>query len=616
MILTIMLVTLLAVSAVSATENVTGDVIGVDDVTGDNTGNSLKTIENSIEIDLTDSSEDDSEDDWEDDWEDDSEDDWEDDWGDDYDDVIRAKLEIVEFPRNYGDNITFKLTNLNDSSALSGMKLSVYTGKIEGTKKHFDQTNLTTDLNGLATFHVPSSYYGFYYLTAGFYVDDGVSIYAKFGNKTVALDDYVVGNFTVPLNLLSFKLTQEGNYYGTAVLKISLVSNQVLANEKVKITFSNGKSATVTTDSKGIATYSMPFGTGTYWASVTVVSCGVSKKLSNIKISKASATLTPTPLSTTYASGKYFQVKVVNSKTKKAMSNVKLTLKVYTGKKYNSVTITTDAKGIAKYSASTLSLGTHKIVVSIKNTKFVSASAKSSSVKVSKATLKISAPKVTNNYKTGTFKVTVKNKESGNAMSGVKVSIKVYTGNKYKTFTVKTNNNGVASISTASLSKAAHNVVVNVAGTSNYKAISSKSSIRIEDLKLKTSFKVNMLMATFKDGNLKSFQVDVDLIDEKGNILSNKVISAQAFGQWTRFGYVYYISDKYTQDVDSAFEFGSNSCFGDTSISLYNTDELGYIYFELSFAGDINYKGCSGKFEPTVYRYYIGSAYWDSSVKV
>lgn len=93
-------------------------------------------------------------------------------------------------------------------------------------------------------------------------------------------------------------------------------------------------------------------------------------------------TLKPVKLSTTYSSGKYFKVKAVDSKTKKPVPKVKVNLKVFTGKKYKKTTITTDSKGVAKYSASYLKVGKHKVIVSSKQYK---AKAKSSSIKISQA---------------------------------------------------------------------------------------------------------------------------------------------------------------------------------------------------------------------------------------
>lgn len=100
-------------------------------------------------------------------------------------------------------------------------------------------------------------------------------------------------------------------------------------------------------------------------------------------------------------------------------------------------------------------------------------------VKITKAKTVVQAPKVTAKYKKSKyFKVTIKNKASNKAVSKVKVKIKVYTGNKYKTYTVKTNKKGIAKINTKKLKRGKHKVVIS-SGNKNY-IISKNSSIRIK----------------------------------------------------------------------------------------------------------------------------------------
>jgi hypothetical protein len=333
---------------------------------------------------------------------------------------------------------------------------------------------------------------------------------------------------------------------------------------------------------------------------------------------KISAKLEPMKLSTTYGSGDHFKVAVVDSKTNKLVSNAKLVLKVYTGKKYKKVTLKTRYYGVAEYDASKLGIGKHKIVVSSASGK-VAAKSKTSYVTVKKATLDISAPKTVNDYKKGSFKVTVKNKKTSNPVKGVKVKIKVYTGKKYKTYSVKTNAKGVASISTKSLSKATHKVAVNVKKTSKYKSASKKSSIKIvKKVVLKTHFRINAVQVTLRDGDLDCVDVDADLIDEKGNVINSKKVSAQVFAQWTRFtsaynsNYIHDISDKYTQNLNSKIHISIRSTYGGTSIRT-DTDEMAHLYVELKFAGDSGHKACSAQSQATSCRVYIGSGYYDAS---
>ena len=80
---------------------------------------------------------------------------------------------------------------------------------------------------------------------------------------------------------------------------------------------------------------------------------------------------------------KYFQVTVKNTKTKKVIKGVKLTLKVYTGKKYKTYTVKSNSKGIAKLNVKSLTVGTHKVVVNSAN-KYCVAKAKTSTIKITK----------------------------------------------------------------------------------------------------------------------------------------------------------------------------------------------------------------------------------------
>lgn len=148
-----------------------------------------------------------------------------------------------------------------------------------------------------------------------------------------------------------------------------------------------------------------------------------------------------------------------------AMAGVKLKLLVYTGKKYKTYYITTGTNGIAKLSASKLAIGTHKVIVSSnESTSYMTATKKTSYVVIKKATTTVSAKKVTNKYKAKKyFKITIKNKATGKLVSGLKLKIKVFTGKKFKTYTVKTNSKGVASLSTRYIKRGTHKVVISSA---------------------------------------------------------------------------------------------------------------------------------------------------------
>ena len=192
-----------------------------------------------------------------------------------------------------------------------------------------------------------------------------------------------------------------------------------------------------------------------------------------------SISLSVSKLSTTYGSGKYFKVKVIDSKAKKPVANVKLILKVYSGKKYKKITAATDSNGIAKYYASNLGIGSHKVTINVKDSKKFSSKMKYSSIKISRAKLKISAPKITAYYKESKkYNIAIKNRESKKPMKNIKVVIKVFTGKKYKKYSLKTDKKGIVGFNMKSLSKGKHNVVINIKSNSKVKSAVLKTYIK------------------------------------------------------------------------------------------------------------------------------------------
>ena len=192
-----------------------------------------------------------------------------------------------------------------------------------------------------------------------------------------------------------------------------------------------------------------------------------------------SISLSVLKLSTTYGSGKYFKVKVIDSKAKKPVANVKLILKVYSGKKYKKITAATDSNGIAKYYASNLGIGSHKVTINVKDSKKFSSKMKYSSIKISMAKLKISAPKITAYYKESKkYNIAIKNRESKKPMKNIKVVIKVFTGKKYKKYSLKTDKKGIVGFNMKSLSKGKHNVVINIKSNSKVKSAVLKTYIK------------------------------------------------------------------------------------------------------------------------------------------
>ena len=68
---------------------------------------------------------------------------------------------------------------------------------------------------------------------------------------------------------------------------------------------------------------------------------------------------------------KYFKLTLRDKKTKKALKNVKVNLRIYTGKAYRNYIVKTDRKGIAKFNIKDLKVGSHKVLISPKNHKYI-----------------------------------------------------------------------------------------------------------------------------------------------------------------------------------------------------------------------------------------------------
>ncbi|WP_407376757.1 collagen binding domain-containing protein [Methanobrevibacter sp.] len=168
------------------------------------------------------------------------------------------------------------------------------------------------------------------------------------------------------------------------------------------------------------------------------------------------------------------KIKLINY-TNLDISKQKVIFKIYTGKNYKTYPKTTDSNGSVLFKIpAKLDAGVHKIQV-IFNNKIM----KTTSIKINKAKTIVKAPKITNKFKKSNyFKVTVKNKETKKMLSNVKVKVKIYTGKKYKTYTVKTNKKGIAKINTKNLKIGKHKVIIS-SGNKNY-SISGKSLIKIK----------------------------------------------------------------------------------------------------------------------------------------
>lgn len=106
---------------------------------------------------------------------------------------------------------------------------------------------------------------------------------------------------------------------------------------------------------------------------------------------KINGIISSTTFKTSYQSGKLFKITLKDSKTKKPIIGVKLKIKIYANKKYKTIYVRTDDKGVASFDASIFNAGKHKLIIS--SCESCVNLYKSKTIKITKSKAKISLPK-------------------------------------------------------------------------------------------------------------------------------------------------------------------------------------------------------------------------------
>ena len=179
----------------------------------------------------------------------------------------------------------------------------------------------------------------------------------------------------------------------------------------------------------------------------------------SITVKKASGVLSAkSKLKVHYLDGKYLTVKLTNSKNKKPIYNAKLQIRLYVSKnRYITYHGTTQSQGKMVFNVN-LKPGSYKVTVSGEDSKNFNVKGITSKITVKKAKFKLASKKLSGKY----YSFKVLNKHSKKPVSKTKLKVKVYTGKKYKTFTVKTSKNGIAKLKVKSLKKGSHKAVVSL----------------------------------------------------------------------------------------------------------------------------------------------------------
>ena len=304
--------------------------------------------------------------------------------------------------------------------------------------------------------------------------EEGGAIYWKVNNKAIKNCNFT--NNTSPREKdiggrYTIKVTKTGKYAGNFVLTMKVynaITKKPAKNQNITLLFENSKGKKfyrhAKSNAKGIAKYSVVFPAGkhtvTFYSKYGLMLDAKNKKAKiSITLKAYKAKLSASKLTTTYKSGKTFKVKVVNARTKQKPTNVKIALKVYTGKK-SKVYYAFTKKGVARFDLSNVSVGRHK-VVAYSALKGVKASKIKSKVVIKKPKLKIIAPKVKNKYgNLQDFKVKVISKNTKKPAKYLKLKLIVYTGKKYYVYDDKTDEKGKVYFNTWNLKKGTHKVII------------------------------------------------------------------------------------------------------------------------------------------------------------
>lgn len=158
----------------------------------------------------------------------------------------------------------------------------------------------------------------------------------------------------------------------------------------------------------------------------------------NVTVKKATAVISASDLTVALKSDAVWAITVIDSRDNKTIPNMDVTLKVYTGSKYDTVHLKTDANGVASYRTGALGKGTHKVEVSInhKGYNFVPVTSSISVIKQQPLVFKLQKRSNTKGGSLLSYRALDKKTKKG--LKGIKIEVRIYTGNTYKSYFMKT----------------------------------------------------------------------------------------------------------------------------------------------------------------------------------
>lgn len=280
-------------------------------------------------------------------------------------------IQNTNFDSNSGIDVFANTFDIVNSSFTKNSYVSLSKGNLSIAKSRFADS--TIEMNAMSD-DIKKAYLNF--------VD------AEFKNK-VKLDaassrtafNNCIGlkNIISPVIVSYTALTTYYNSGKSFTLKvINSNTNKVLKNFKVTLKVYKGsklvKTYKLTTNNNGKASFkASSLAPGSYIVKTTLPnkSYYFNAHSSVIKITKIKTTVKAPKVTAKYKKSKYFKVTVKHKNTKKLVKNVKVKIKVFTGKKYKIFNAKTNKKGIAKINTKKLKKGSHKVVITSGNSHYV-----------------------------------------------------------------------------------------------------------------------------------------------------------------------------------------------------------------------------------------------------
>lgn len=388
--------------------------------------------------------------------------------------MVEVKLELEPFDEYYGTSkkVTIKVTNAKTGKVLAGVTIS-----LDITGATLSNPNQLTNENGTIQLGVTGLPTGTYEM--------------KFKTNDTNLNNANgSGKFTIkkiPVVINAKDTTIYFNTGATSTITVKDKNGKTVSGMYLLVrlytTSTKYNDYLFQTNSKGQVAFSASLAVGKHKIIITSADTRyqASQVTKTITVKKASAKITAKKVTAYYKGGKYFTIKLTNTKNKKPIYDAKMNIKIYVSKnKYYNYNGNTGINGQIKLLLDTLKPGKYKVVVSGADSKNFKAKEVTTKIVIKKAPAKLVPKKLT--AKKGAkkyFKVTVKNKKTKKVIPGVKIKVKVYTGKKAKSYTLKTNAKGIAKLNVKKIKVGKHKVIVTSANK-YVKAKKAKSTIKIK----------------------------------------------------------------------------------------------------------------------------------------